>query len=130
MTTRTKKKPEYKLHYGPNKKLSEKLKGRTSKRLGQRSVPMAAKLNGFKQIPKPDPNLKPIRKDVFFVVTERREKIDVKRVRGRLLADRCCDCGSLMCVDERLMARAIDAPERQARQVEFMCADCLKGYQR
>lgn len=116
------------MHTGPNLKISKLMKGKLSKRLGKKSVPVASRLNGIRQIETPDPTLKAPPANFYTVVVVSHATMDIGRIRGRLLDYRCDDCSCRLSVDTTKQQIAIDKPERQGRPLRWICKECSMRY--
>lgn len=109
---------------------SAALKGRESKRKGQKSVPRASQLQGLIPRPKPDPNLKPWPNDCLVVVASTPLTVNVKGIREYIVDQTCADCSCRLSVDNFSIRTAWEMPERQRRPLRFICVQCCLLYDR
>jgi len=109
---------------------SATLKGRPSRRKGQRSIPRSAQVVGLVRQPKPDPRLIPWPADCVQIVAATPATVNVRGIRGRITDQVCADCQARLAVDSFTISTAWAMPERMRRPLRFICVDCFSRYDR
>jgi hypothetical protein len=103
---------------------SDALRGRPSKRTGQKNVPRSAQVVGLIPRPKPDPTLRPWPSNCVQIVAATPERVNVRGIRGKIVDHVCAECQCRLAVDSFTIQTNWDMPERQRRPLRFICVQC------
>jgi hypothetical protein len=110
--------------HSSSKTRASSLAGRTSPLRGSKAIPRSARLAGLKPLQKPDPEKIPWPTDCIIVVAASPATVEVRQIRGRVVDQRCRQCGARLCVDSVTVEEMQSHPLRQRRPIEFLGLDC------
>ena len=102
----------------------------TGRRYKTRQINIASRLNNVKQIPRPDPRLKPWPKNCVQIVAATPATVNVRGIREHITDQICHDCKTRLAVDSYSIRQALELPQRQGRPLRYICLNCFARYDR